>query len=87
MGESRLRAADLLGTELPTDELSRQEDARAFLLDALASGPVAAKELLTAAREAGISERTLRRVKSQEQIEAKRTGYGNRGEWVWSTHT
>jgi putative DNA primase/helicase len=85
LGESRLRAGDLLAAELPSEEMSSQEEARAFLLETLAGGAVAAREVLGAAKSAGISERTLRRVKAQERVEARRTGgYGERGEWVWS---
>jgi hypothetical protein len=85
VGESHLRAGDLLAAELPSDELSGQEEARAFLIDTLAAGPLPAREVLAAAKVAGISERTLLRAKAQERVEARRTGgYGDRGEWVWS---
>jgi hypothetical protein len=44
-----------------------------LLRDALGGGLMAAKAVLAAARNAGISERTLRQVKSQERVEARRT--------------
>lgn len=58
------------------------EEAVAFLREALAGGPRPSAELVAAAREAAISEGTLRRAKAQlgKSVVAKREGRG----WVWS---
>jgi hypothetical protein len=83
-GESRLRAADLLAAEAASEDLSSQDEALAFLEEILDGGPVPARKILVAAKQAGISERTLRRVKSREGIEALKVRYGGGSEWVWS---
>lgn len=83
-GESRLTAGDLLAAKAPSEELSGEAEARAFLQETLAAGPVAAREVLAAAKLAGIAERTLRRAKSHEGIVARRVQSGEGGaEWVW----
>jgi putative DNA primase/helicase len=86
-GASRLRAADLLAAEAPSEELSSRDEALTFLLEILGEGPVAAREVLAAAKQAGISERTLRRVKSREGIEARKVRYGEGAEWVWQVRS
>jgi putative DNA primase/helicase len=82
-GESRLTAADLLAAETPSEELSGEAEARAFLEDTLAAGPVAALEVLAAAKAAGIAERTLRRAKSRDGITARKVEAGGGPVWVW----
>ena len=82
-GESQLRAADLLAAEAPSEELSSRDEALSLLLEVLADGPVAAREVLAAAKQAGISEATLRRVKSREGIEAKKVRFGDGAAWIW----
>jgi putative DNA primase/helicase len=79
-----VRAADLLAAEAPSEELSSQDEALTFLLEILDGGPLPAREILGAAKQAGISERTLRRVKSREGIRATKVRYGDGAEWVWS---
>lgn len=60
------------------------DEAIAFLRDALASGPVAAREVQRQARAAGISEATLRRARQAAGARAERTGgLGSTGAWVW----
>jgi hypothetical protein len=73
-----------LAAESPSEEAAYYEEARVFLRDLLVGGPVPAREVLALAKKAGISERTLRRAKGQENVEARRLGYGTRGEWSWN---
>jgi hypothetical protein len=55
------------------------EEARAFLAAALAAGPLPAREVLAAAEQAGVAERTLRRAKRELGVEARKTSAG----WCW----
>ena len=57
------------------------EEAKAFLLDALGEGPVAAKDVQAAARDAGIAIPTLRRTKSDMKVASKKLG--KRRPWAW----
>lgn len=58
------------------------DEARELLLTVLTDGPVLQQEVMRFAREAGISERTLRRAKKKEGIESRRQGYGKEP-WYW----
>lgn len=76
--------------DVVTDHETRtaQDEAREWLLDALAGGPLAAKEVVRRAREIGISERTLKRAKRN----AKVLSCSERDEagitaWMWSLDT
>jgi hypothetical protein len=44
---------------------------------------VAAREVLAAAKAAGIAERTLRRAKSREGVTARKVEAGDASVWVW----
>ena len=83
-GASPLRASDLLAPEATGDDLSSLDEARGFLRSLLGAGPVPTNEVWTAAGQAGIAERTLRRAKQLEGIVARRQGYGPAGSWRWS---
>jgi hypothetical protein len=84
-GESRLTAADLLAAESAGDERAADEEARTFLRELLADGPMAARKVLEEARKVGISEITLRRAKAREGMEAKKVGFQDGAKWLWST--
>jgi putative DNA primase/helicase len=83
-GASSLRASDLLAPEASGNDLSSLDEARAFLRSLLGAGAVATSEIWAAARQAGITEITLRRAKQLEGIVARREGYGPGGSWRWS---
>jgi AAA domain len=84
-GTSRLTAGDLLAAAAPADEASAEDEARAFLRSALGgSEPLPARLVLHAAREAGISQRTLKRAKRREGVRATRQGFGAGSTWLWS---
>ncbi len=62
------------------DEASALDDACAFLASELRAGPVSAKYLLGEARQAGHSERTLKRAKKRMDVESRKTGVV----WEWA---
>jgi putative DNA primase/helicase len=56
-------------------------EAKQFLMTQLRNGAVPTKELLSRARNLGISEKTLRRAKERLGVQKRKEGY--QGEWVW----
>ena len=62
---------------------SAQTEAEGFLEAILEDGPVSFETVLKEARSAGISSATLRRAEGSLGIQAKRSGFGQDGEWVW----
>ncbi len=64
-----------------SEERSAVEDAKDFLRGLLGDGAVAAKRVYTEGREAGYSERTLRRAKKTLGIEAVKDGL--KAGWSW----
>jgi hypothetical protein len=83
-GESRLTAADLLAAESAGDERAADEEARTFLRELLADGPLAARKVFEEARKARISEITLRRAKAREGVGAQKVGFKDGAKWLWS---
>ena len=66
------------------EDTSELEEAKTWLADALAGGPVAAKEIHTKAKGDGIAKRTLERAKKMLTVTtAKAAGIANGG-WMWS---
>jgi hypothetical protein len=64
--------------ELPNDR--PRDQAREFLEEALAQGPVAAAEVIERAEAEGISEKTLKRAKGNLGVQSQRSG----ASWEWS---
>jgi len=58
-----------------------RDEAKKFLNEILADGPVMKAEIEEAAEANGIAERTLFRAKSELNIRAKKDGAG--GAWTW----
>lgn len=77
-GTSTASAEDVLGGN---DERSAGEEARRFLENELAAGPRTATDVHDAARDAGIAETTLNRVK--RKIGVRSTREGGKGPWSW----
>lgn len=75
-------AASLLAVPSTDGEHSALDDAKAFLRETLAHGPVPVKAVQKQAREAGISERTLDRAKSAAGVRSMRPD-GFTGPWYW----
>ncbi|MCC7364830.1 MAG: AAA family ATPase [Dehalococcoidia bacterium] len=77
-------ATDLLRPPTSEQDHTARGDAEQWLLDALCSGPVAAKDLQQQAGEAGIAQRTLQRAKRSLRVTSTREGnVGESGRWVW----
>ena len=62
-------------------ERTAVDDASEFLRDALRSGPVKAKDVVRAARAAGISERSLDRAKAELGVRSRKLDFS--GAWAW----
>jgi len=85
-GESNLTADALLATQAPDTPAttSQMEEAKMFLRDLLAEGPVRADAVIREARNNGVSDATLRRAKTSLSVKPKREGgLGAEGHWVW----
>lgn len=80
VGSSEVSTSELLrGEQAASPE---RDEARAFLLDHLASGPVRSKEVLEAAKAAGVSEKTLRRARDEiSNLVVKKKGSSG---WYWA---
>jgi putative DNA primase/helicase len=72
----------LSDAEQSPDERKPVEKAKDFLLDLLADGSVAQKQVRSAAEGNGHSWATVRRAKDALRVEAHKTGFGD--EWAWS---
>jgi KaiC/GvpD/RAD55 family RecA-like ATPase len=74
--------ANSLATEvLSPHDRSAKEEAMAFLRDLLKDGPVPSRRVKAEAREADITEATLRRAKDALRIKSHKDG---EGPWLWS---
>jgi hypothetical protein len=58
-------------------------DAREFLLDALADGPMPVNTIQTNAKQAGHAWSTIRRAKESLKVRKHRMGFGPGGSWSW----
>lgn len=75
--------AALAGPELPQERGAREE-AKEFLVELLASGPVPSEDVKRQARAADIAERTLSRAKAELGVKAVHVGgLGTSGCWEW----
>lgn len=83
-GDSSHTASALLAVPGDDDERSERNETADWLRDELAAGPVAAKEILRAARDAGIAERTLRRAKAGLRVRSEREGFGRESVVRWA---
>ncbi len=80
-GPSEHGADALLSLPTSGDERTSREEAKDFLRDFLAAGPVGAKEAQSAARESGISDATLRRARLDLGVVLERAGFQGRSMW------
>jgi len=79
-GWTELGASDLFA---PERKSSARDDAKLFLEDALAVGPMRVDDAIQAAKKQGISESTLKRAKHDLGITAKKEGFGGNSNWIW----
>ena len=84
-GPTPLSADDLLAPAAPPEDLSAEDEARAFLRALLAGpDPLPARLVLAAARDAGVAPPTLRRAKTKERVRVLRRGFGPGSTWLWT---
>jgi len=81
-GECDLRVDDVLGGGSEGEEDSRLDDAKRFLQNELAGGPLEVSAILDRALRAGISERTLRRGKRDLRVVSLRTQFQGSVPWA-----
>ncbi len=80
-GQSELNASQILRAPIDEEEKSALSEATEFLRDELQDGPMAAKQVKKNARDADISERTLKRAKADLRVKSTKEGDGS---WTWS---
>jgi len=74
--------ADAVGGKPPT-KMPARDRAGGWLREQLANGPRRASDLMTAAAEAGIPEKTLYRAKEILRVQSKKLQAGGTAEWYW----
>jgi hypothetical protein len=80
--DSKARSFEMIGGTSATEDPSALEQAKTFLEEALADGPVEAKAVTQDARREGISDPTLRRAKVDLGVVSRKEGFTN-GKWHW----
>jgi hypothetical protein len=86
LGDTDMSAKDLLATPQDQEHTDALSEAKEFLSDVLADGPVPFNDLIEGAEDAGIAEKTLRRAKERLGVDAYREGEAGKrgaGRWVW----
>ena len=79
-GTARELLAEAEADPAAEDDSSARAEAKTFLESELAGGPKAAKLIFKEARDAGHSERTVKRAKSDLRVESRKEV----GRWVWA---
>jgi hypothetical protein len=74
-------ASEAMQAAIEVKSPTAHDEAKTFLTDLLANGPVTKNDIEEAAEANGIAERTLFRAKSSLKIIAKKDGPN--GEWTW----
>ena len=84
-----INVSGLLTPPPSAEQRSVLEDAKEFLAEVLANGPVAVEQVEDEAENAGISKSTLRRAKRLLGVKSERVSGGNEGSghWEWSLAT
>lgn len=81
-GASSHNANTLLAMPSTDEEQTAVGEAKDFLRTVLTNGPISSKRVASEARDASISEKTLRRAKAVLGVVSTKTGMG--GGWVWA---
>jgi putative DNA primase/helicase len=77
-------ADDVLAAESsPGDDRSALEDAKDFLCEMLAAGPVEGKTIYRQAEEAGHAKRTIDRAKRELNVDSRKASASMNGPWRW----
>ena len=82
-GESPRSAEDLIAAGRDNEERSATEEAAELLREWLRPGPQLKCELVTQARKAGITSRTLERAKTNLGVLHKKRGFGGESRTTW----
>jgi putative DNA primase/helicase len=80
-GAVQLPANEVLGNGDVQQDPSERREARAWLQDFLADGPVAVKKIQSESKAAGLSWATVRRAKDTLQVIASKSNFS--GGWQW----
>lgn len=80
-GKTELKADQLLNAPADDEEKSALAEAKDFLRDVLGDGPISAKQIKKEAREADVSDSTLKRAKKVLKVESDKESDGS---WTWS---
>jgi putative DNA primase/helicase len=80
-GRSELSAGQILQAPADEEEKSALSEAKEFLRGELEDGPMGAKQVKKNAREADVSERTLKRAKQALRVKSEKESDGS---WTWS---
>lgn len=84
-GECEFNPEDLVDDEPDTEEDGAIDEAKSFLAQMLADGPVLSNEIIAAAKQAGIAERTLRRARVKLGVKARKRRKPD-PRWEWFLH-
>lgn len=89
LSPTTVSAEDVMAGPTTDDERHERADARSFLRELIAEGPVRAADAKRLAREAGIADRTLDRARRDEGIVPRRAGFGPGSAMWWDppSHT
>ena len=75
-----MSAGDILKEPADPEQRSALSEAKDFLIEELAEGPMAAEQVRKDARATGVSERTLKRAKRNLGVRSEKEGDGS---WIW----
>lgn len=81
LGQSDLSATDLVKAPLDDEEKSALDEAVEFLREELRGTPISARTIYKNAKDAGVSERTLKRAKSNLKVNSEKEADGS---WSWA---
>ena len=82
-GEKDISPEFLLAPAQSGEEKTALDEAKDFLNGALSKGHRPASDVVDEAKEASISEKTLKRAKLAIGIITRKEGFGSEGKWVW----
>lgn len=79
-----ITADEAMALERPDGRAHERNETMDWLRAALADGPLTCKEVERQAKEAGLAWRTVKRVKRDLKVVARKEGFGPNGGWVWT---
>jgi hypothetical protein len=83
LGESPHSAQVVASSSARREEHSALQAAQYVLFSLLSEGPLAAREVISLAAQAGVAKRTLDRAKSALDVRVRRIGSGRNSRWQW----